>query len=401
MVFDERGAGLIGWCSGWASGIALLSMAKLAHETQRTVCFLRHRLDHLRKERFESQGERPVGAAQGYQEVGLFLAPQFALYDLVPLIEVLRIANQTAGKRLFNWHFISEDGGIVESGAGMTLSTNASIYSGFPYDIVLVLSGNDAVSFLSRRLVSWVQRLSAHGVILGGIDTGAFALAEAGLLKGRIATCHWEAMPLFQERYPETQLVERRFIFDPPYITCAGGIAVLDMVLDLVERDHGPVLARQIANGFVYANRATADSPQRAQTRGGEGGGPDVVKTVISLMESNVETPLSVPELAAQVGLPRRNLERLFRQRTQSPIAQYYIRVRLEQAREMLFYGHNSIIDISVMSGFSSPAVFSRTFRAHFGQSPSEFRSSHSAAEMARYRPHVTWSLSETRILRK
>ena len=338
---------------------------------------------------------------EGYKEVGLFLAPQFALYDLVPLIEVLRIANQTAGKRLYNWHFISEDGAAVESGAGMTLNTSASIYSDFSYDIVLILSGNDAVSFLSRRLVSWIQRLSAHGVILAGVDTGAFAMAEAGLLKGRRATCHWEAMPLFQEQYPSTQLVEQRFVVEPHCITCAGGIAVLDMILDLVERDHGPVLARQIANGFVHANRAAPDGPQRAQFRGGEGEGPDAVRTVISVMEANIETPLSVPELAAEAGLPRRNLERLFRQRTQSSIAQYYMRVRLEQAREMLFYGHGSISDISVMSGFSSPAVFARTFRAHFGHSPSAFRSSHSPAEMARYRPHVTWSLSETHVVRK
>ena len=340
-------------------------------------------------------------ASRSYQEVGIFLAPQFALYAVVPLIEVLRIANQTAGKRLFNWHFISEDGGLVESGAGMTLNTDASIYSDFVYDIVLVFSGNDPVSFLSRRLVSWIQRLKAHGAILGGVDTGAFALAEAGLLTGRRATCHWEAMPLFHERYPAIQLVEQRFVVDSPCITCAGGIAVLDMILDLVEREHGLMLARQIANGFVHPNRGTAEGPQRAQLRGTDGGGPDAVKAVITVMEANIETTLSVSELAAQVSMPRRNLERLFRQRTQSSIAQYYMRVRLEKAREMLFYGHSSISDISVMSGFSSPTVFARTFQARFGQSPSAFRASHSAAEMARYRPHVTWSLGETRIVRK
>ncbi len=340
-------------------------------------------------------------ASRGYQEVGIFLAPQFALYALVPLIEVLRVANQTAGKRLFNWHFISEDGGPVESGAGMTLNADASIYSDFPYDLVLVFSGNDPVSFLSRRLVSWIQRLKAHGAVLGGVDTGAFALAEAGILKGRRATCHWEAMPLFEERYPDVQLIEQRFVIDRPCITCAGGIAVLDMILDLVEREHGLMLSRQIANGFVHVKRGAAEEPQREQLRGADGGGRDAVKAVITVMEVNIETPLSVTELAAQVSMPRRNLERLFRQRTQSSIAQYYLRVRLEQAREMLFYGHSSISVISLMSGFSSPTVFARTFQTHFGKSPSAFRASHSATEMARYRSHVTWSLSETRIVRK
>ena len=337
---------------------------------------------------------------RSYEEVGLFLAPQFPLYALVPLIEVFRIANQTAGRRLFNWHFISEDGGPVESGAGMTLSANASIYSDFPYDRVLIISGNDPLTFLSRRLMSWIQRLHAHGVGLGGIDTGAFALAEAGLLKGRQAVCHWEAMPLFNERYPETRLVEQRFIFDPPILTCAGGIAALDLILDLVEREHGVILSRQIANGFVHANRAGAEAAQRVLPRGTEDGGMDPVPALIAVMEANIETPLSVTELAAAVGLPRRKLERLFRKWTQTTVAQYYMRVRLEQAREMLFYSHSSIGDISLMSGFSSPAVFARTFHAHFGQSPGAFRASHAPAEMARYRPQVTWTLSETRLIR-
>ncbi len=336
-----------------------------------------------------------------YEEVGLFLAPQFPLYALVPLIEVFRIANQTAGKRLFNWTFITEDGGPVECGAGMTLSANASIYSDFPYDRVLVISGNDPLSFLSRRLVSWIQRLNAHGVVLGGIDTGAFALAEAGLLAGRRAVCHWEAMPLFNERYPDTMLVEQRFVFDPQIMTCAGGIAALDMILDLVEREHGPVLSRQIANGFVHAHRDTGDGVQRVHPRGYEEGGEDPVRRLITVMEANIETPLPVPELAAALNMPRRKLERLFLKRTQSSIAHYYMRVRLEQAREMLFYSHSPIADISLMCGFNSPAVFARTFSAHFGQSPSAFRASHAPAEMARYRPQVTWTLSEMHIVRR
>jgi len=339
-------------------------------------------------------------ATRSYEEVGLFLAPQFPLYALVPLIEVFRIANQTAGKRLFNWHFISENGGPVESGAGMTLNATASIYSDFSYDMVMIISGNDPLTFLSRRLMSWVQRLNVHGVVLGGIDTGAFALAEAGILKGRRAVCHWEAMSLFNERYPDTSLVEQRYVFDPPILTCAGGIAALDMVLDLVEREHGAILARQIANGFVHANRAGADGAQRVLPRDTEGGSQDRVPALISVMEANIETPLSVPELAEAVGMPRRKLERLFLKRTQTSVAQYYMRVRLEHAREMLFYSHSSVGDISLMSGFSSSAVFARTFHVHFGQSPSAFRASHAPAEMARYRPQVTWSLSETRIVR-
>jgi AraC family carnitine catabolism transcriptional activator len=314
---------------------------------------------------------RPI---REYQEVGIFLAPQFSLYGLIPLIEVFRVANQNAGKRLFNWSFISENGSPVESGAGMSIGADTSIYSDFHFDLVFVYSGNDATSYLSKRLVSWLQRLNAHGVILAGVDTGAFALAEAGLLKGRRATCHWEAMPLFSERYPDSDIVERRYIIDPPFITCAGGISVLDMVLDLIEREYGAVLARHISNGFVYPHQQRGDGPQRSSAGAPRQEAPDPVSRAVRLMEANIESPLSVAQIAEQLNQPRRNVERIFRKKTDSSIGQYYMRVRLERAREMLFYSSEAISEISLLCGFSSPAIFTRTFRAHFGQSPSEFR---------------------------
>jgi len=341
--------------------------------------------------------QHPSQPSREYQEIGIFLAPQFALYGLIPFVEIFRVANQNAGKRLFNWSFISENGGPIESGAGMTLNADASVYSDFHFDLVFIFSGNDATSYLTKRLVSWIRRLHAHGVILGGVDTGAFALAEAGLLKDRRATCHWEAIPLFTEQYPDTDIVERRFIFDPPFITCAGGIAVVDMALDYIEREHGPVLAQHISNGFVYPNRERGDAQQRSLAGSSKQNKRDPVSQAVALMEANIETPLSVEKIADELDQPRRNLERIFRKKTQSSIAQYYMRVRLERAREMLFYSDEAISEISLVCGFSSPAIFTRTFRTHFGQSPSEFRSSYSPAEMARFRPHVTWSLSESR----
>ncbi|WP_162946672.1 GlxA family transcriptional regulator [Ruegeria sp. EL01] len=336
----------------------------------------------------------------GYRDIGIFLAPQYALYALIPIIELLRVANQTAGKRLFNWTFISEDGGPVEAGAGMTLNCNASIHSGFAYDLVLVLSGNDAVSYLSGKLTAWLQGLNRHGALIAGVDTGAFALAEAGLLNGKRATCHWEAEPIFLERYPNIDFVERRYIIDPPIMTCAGGIAALDMMLEYLSREQGPILASQVANGFVYPSPFTGDGPQRlspeAHKPSAKNDQKNAVLNTISLMEESIETPLSVQEIAEKVGISRRNLERQFKRATRSTIAQYYLRVRLERAREILFYSEMAVSEISIICGFSSPAVFVRTFKLHFGTTPGSFRLSHSATEMARFRSHVTWTLADS-----
>ncbi len=340
---------------------------------------------------------QPSNRAREYKEVGIFLAPEFSIYVLVPIIEMFRVANHLAGRRLFNWRFISETGGPVESGSGLTMNCDTNIHSDFNFDLVLVIAGKDVVSYLSRHLVAWLNNLYTHGVALGAFDNATFALAEAGLLNGRRATIHWETIRIFSERFPDCELVECRYLMDGNIMTCAGGIATLDMMLDYLEREHGPTLARQVADGFVHPNPQPGSAPQRLIMEPEMVHMKDDVSKAIEIMEETIEAPLSVEKICDQLGVARRNLERMFRRKTQSSIAKYYMRVRLERARELLLYGEESIADISVICGFSSPAVFSRSFRAHVGQTPGEFRSSYSAAEVARFRPHVTWSLNETR----
>ncbi|MFO0992524.1 MAG: AraC family transcriptional regulator [Hyphomicrobiales bacterium] len=110
---------------------------------------------------------------------GFLLLPEFPLYALVPAMEALRIANQNHGRKLYDWLLISESDTSVRSGNGMSLSVDATIAGVNSLPTVLVFGGNHPMQHLSKRLLNWLRRLARHGCVMGGIDTGTFALAES------------------------------------------------------------------------------------------------------------------------------------------------------------------------------------------------------------------------------
>ncbi len=328
--------------------------------------------------------------------IGFFLIPEFPIYALIPATEALRIANQNSGSRLFDWRLISVDGAPVRAGNGMMVTPDSPIApaEGRPdFSTLIVCAGNQPTQYVDRRLLNWLRRLDRHGVRLGALDTGLFALAAAGLMDGYRMTLHWEAMPVFHEHYPELDVVEQIFVFDRSRITCAGGTAAIDMMLHLIAIDHGTMLAQIVANGMVHERIRHGTDPQRAMLDSPMGSLDPVVIQAIRLMEDNLEQPLPPEEIAEAVGLTARRLERLFRRKLNDSPMRYYLKIRLQAARNLLFYSDVPIQNIALGCGFSGAEVFSRTFRSHFGQSPREFRSNYSTDRLHRFHPEFVQRL--------
>jgi AraC family carnitine catabolism transcriptional activator len=323
----------------------------------------------------------------GPHRIAFFLVPEFPIYAVIPATEALRIANQNSGQSLYDWSFVSLDGGPVRAGNGMMVAPEASIDRAPDFATLIVCAGNQPTQYLDRRLLNWLRRLARYGVTLGALDTGTFALAAAGLMKGYRMTLHWEAMPLFRERYPDLEVAEQIFVVDRNRITCAGGAAATDLMLHLIAHDHGTMLAQIVANGMVQERIRHGTDPQRAVLDLPMGSHDPVVLRAIRLMESNLEAPLEPDDVAAEVGLTRRQLERLFRRKLNDSPARYYLKIRLQAARNLLFYSDVSIQDVALSCGFSGADVFSRTFREHFGQSPRQFRNDFSTDRLHRFHP--------------
>ena len=228
---------------------------------------------------------------------------------------------------------------------------------------------------------------------MGGVDTGAFALAEAGLLNGYQATLHWESISTFCERYTDVAVREQLFVVDRDRITCAGGNATLDLMLAQITRHSGQGLAQIVANAFVLQRTRQDKEPQRLEPEhlGDESHSP--VIRVLQDMERNIETPLSAQHLAKRAGVSVRALNRVLHAKIGESPMRYYRKIRLQAARNALFYSDVPIQEIAASCGFASPEVFSRTFKEHFGLSPREFRRRFAIDELKRFRPELDQQL--------
>ena len=186
---------------------------------------------------------------------------------------------------------------------------------------------------------------------------------------------------------------EQLFVIDRSRMTCAGGIATLDMMLHLIATKHGRALAEVVANGFVHGRIRHDGEQQRASAEDAFAPVDQRLARIVHTMEDNLEAPLSPTQLARRAGISVRQLERLIRQTLGDTPTGYYRKLRLQAARNHLFYGEMPIREIAEATGFLSLSVFSRTFKAHFGLAPSEFRRQFSGDRLQRFHPEIRQQL--------
>ena len=178
-------------------------------------------------------------------------------------IEPLRIANQLTKKQLYTWHTITEDGQPVTCSNGLRITPDEAL-APLPTDAMgFVCAGVEPEKSHSPAVLAWLRREYRFGRALGGICTGAFALAHAGLLSGRKFTLHWENQPGFAEAFPLLIPTPNIFEADGRITTCGGGNAAIDMMLALIEQRHGPELAIMVADMCIHM-RSGARAPQRS-----------------------------------------------------------------------------------------------------------------------------------------
>lgn len=316
-----------------------------------------------------------VAAAASRKPVFMFvLQPEFPLNAFILATEALRIANQNSGQDLFEWKLVSETGEAVRASNGMWVSVEHAV-SGLPRcDFLILLEGNLPTQNISAAMLAALRSAYRHGSMIVGVDTGAFAIAAAGLIGSRELVVHWEAASSYLEHYPEGEIRNQLYLIDRQLAFCAGGIATLDLMLELIGGLRGTVLAREVANALIHTPRE-GTQPQRTDDEADESR-PSLSHRIVALMEDNLDFPMPPKTLARQLGVSVRTLERYcLRQFNQTP-TRLYLRVRLQAARNLLFYEEREIKDIAVACGFSYPSVFTRAFTAQFGQSPRAFRQS-------------------------
>ncbi len=302
------------------------------------------------------------------RRIGLLLPTGFQALDLMATT-VFELANILCDEPCYEVTMLSEHGGAVVSSSGVRVLTDP--VARHDYDTLLVagqmLPGEQASSPGFLEILREANRQSRR---VGSICTGAFLLAEAGLLDGKRATTHWQLARDLQRAYPKVRVEEDRiFINEGKVWTSAGMTACADLCLAMVEADHGAEMSRNIARKLVVYHRRSGGQSQFSALLELEPKS-DRIQQALSYAKRHLRKPLSVDELAEAANLSTRQFSRTFRIETgQSPARAVEV-LRVEAARAMIEGSNHSIDVVARETGFTDPERMRRAFLRAFGQPP-------------------------------
>jgi len=308
---------------------------------------------------------------------GFLLLNDFTLISLSSALEPLRMANRIGDANDYAWKTLSMTGEAVLASDGLSVNVDSSVLAENALDdvdAIIVCGGRRIEDNCAKAVSVWLRSVAKRGIGLGAICTGSYVLAEAGLLDGYSCSIHWENLAALSDRFPNVTVSKNIFTIDRDRFTSSGGTTPVDMMMHFISTQRGAEVSAGIAEQFIYERIRRSDDEQRVPLRYSEGRQSEKLLVAAGLMEANIKEPISQEDLAAYVGISRRQLQRLFQRYLSCTPSSYYLKIRLQQARQLLRQTSNSIVEISVSTGFISGSHFSKAYRETYGHSPSTER---------------------------
>ncbi|MFE9578557.1 GlxA family transcriptional regulator [Nocardia sp. NPDC006044] len=314
-----------------------------------------------------------VRVASRPHRVGVLVFPGVTLLDVAGPGEVFTEANRCGAD--YRITLISPDGAPVRSSTGLRFEVDRAAGETRKLDTLVVPGSEElAAAALPPELVGAVTGLAARTPRIASVCTGAFLLAAAGLLDGRRATTHWRHATTLRRRHPGIEVEsDALFVTDGPIMTSAGISAGIDLSLHLVEQDHGPALARDVARALVVFLQRPGGQSQFSVPIRMPAPKDSTLRTLLDTIHTDPTRDYTVPVLAALANTSPRQLTRLFRRELDTTPARYLEQVRLEQAQILLDQGH-SVTATAERSGFGSDDTLRRAFQQHLGIAPSTYQ---------------------------
>ncbi|ALS61103.1 GlxA family transcriptional regulator [Pandoraea norimbergensis] len=298
--------------------------------------------------------------------IGLVVYPGFQMISLAAM-SVFEIANFGRPAPLYDVSVVSVSGGLVRDSTGISVATEAIGRRRFD---TLLVAGATVVMPTEPALIAALRRVSPRMRRMASICSGAFVLADTGLLNGRRATTHWGQAHALAQNYPEVIVEEDRiFINDGHVWTSAGMTAGVDLALALVEADFGGEVAREASRQLVVHYRRTGGQSQFSTLSTLEPNS-DRVRTALAYAREHLREPLSVEQLAAQVHWSARHFSREFTLQTGLTPAKAIEKLRLEAAQALLEDGEASIARVADITGFGDEERMRRAFVRTLGKPP-------------------------------
>lgn len=287
-------------------------------------------------------------------------------------IEPLRIANLLSGSTLYQWSLISENGTSASCSNGTVTLVDHGFDSIPKNDRMFVLSGIDVQNQSSSALKQCLRQQRSRRAPMGALCSAAYLLAELGYLDGCKAAIHWEFHDSFMEQFPEVNLVRNVFVANEPIITASGGTATADLILNLISEQHGAELATSVADQMVYYSVRDASVDQLVGLHSRQVGRNQHLSKAIQKMMDSIEQPVSTAAIADEIGISKRQLERLFGRYLNCSPKRYFLEMRINRARNLLMQTDMSVTNVAVACGFESSQHFSKVYKTAFGIVPSK-----------------------------
>ena len=300
--------------------------------------------------------------------VAILLFPEFSNHCLANAVEPLRAANSFLMRDAYRWEYVTLDGRPVTSSSGLPVLPmrrledhpgGAFLFVASSYGVRL-----HATNATARALKSAASRFK--NVV--GMDTGAWLMANAGLLDGVRATIHWDELTAFSETFVDVDACAEKFLIEGNLMTCGGAMTAFDLSLELIGRRHGEACRLEVATLFLHQPDDAIQCrlrPQRASP---------LVQKALALMSANLETPLRIEILAAHVECSHRALGRAFQAELGAAPVTVYRRLRLSAARRYTQHSTYSVTEIALRCGYKNAAAMTRAFVEQFGKTPSAVR---------------------------
>ncbi|MGH9112268.1 MAG: GlxA family transcriptional regulator [Acidimicrobiales bacterium] len=318
----------------------------------------------------------PAAVPAAPRSVVIVAFPHVQGLDVVGPLEVFAAANAHGADPAYATSIVSTSGGTISTSSGLGFATRSLRSAPSPLDTLVVAGGTGTPGAMAdTALIDWLGAAAAGARRVTSVCSGAFLLAQAGLLDGRRATTHWSVCDTLADRFPGVRVdADRIYVRDGHVWTSAGVTAGMDLALALVEHDHGGELTLAVARQLVlFAQRPGGQSQFSAQlaVRRAE---REPLRDVLAFVAEHPEADLSVPALAARAAMSVRTFARVFRAEVGTTPAAYVQLARIEAARRLLETTRRTVDDIARACGFGTVETMHRTFQRTVRTSPGQYR---------------------------
>lgn len=311
------------------------------------------------------------------QSINFLIFDGFPMACLTSMIEPLRAANEISGQVAFSWTLLAETMTKVRSSAGVSFEPDMALSQANGPDHLFLLSPPMAQFSNPKAGYGALRTLGRHGTILGGISGGVFPLVRSGVMAGQMVSVHWCYEAAFRSEFPEVKASDQVIEVSQRRYTASGAAAAFDLSLRLIETRLGANVATEVACWFQHPlmrGEGVRQSIPTYRQSSTDATLPAVVAKAVAVFAANLTEPISVADVADEVGVSARQIERSFKKATGQSPSHYYRSMRMKAAQQLVMYSKDSMAQIALQVGYGSTTPMVQHYKDAFGLSPQEDR---------------------------